>query len=406
MGKRILIIDDDVDIINIYQACFKGTEFTVDSAGNGFEGLKKYTEFKPNLIILDIMMPEVNGFEFCVALRKQEGEIPVPVIFASAEQDNDRPKAFSYGAVDYLVKPFRKADLFESINKNIGTGAKWEKFLDDARALGPAGGGTKYKSFIEKFAAAIEAAPEAKGLISAAGPRELYSVCEGLKIGSYRVAQQLAEYYAMPYMPFIDPESIIMGFLPVSFLQNNKVVAVKDMSGKPCFVVAEPFNEGLMDLLKNYAGYPFAVTEPKNIDLLFDNDMTDHGMEIGQFMIEMPSEQKAPPNKWESAGIMKLSNILIAKAIMQGEKGISVEIRNPAAYIKLGQQRPAQVMAKTGIALILRYKILAGLDIVDNQNAQNGDIKIDFLGNKYTVKVAAVPNPTGESCVLSISGPK
>ena len=404
MGKRILIIDDDEDVLNIYTACFRDTDFVIDTAGDGIIGLQKLKSFRPDLIILDIMMPGMNGYGFCEGFIKQEGDITTPIIFASAEQDNDRANAFSYGVVDYLVKPFRKTDLLVSISRNIGTGDRWKTFMEKAAAAKDAPGPDSFGEFAGFLAGKTGTGAAGKERLLGAGPAGFYAEASRLNIRPDITAQTLAEFYNMRYLPVVDPETVSLGFLPIVFLHKNKTVLVNDPSGGACFVTAEPFNEGFTGLLKFAAGHPFCVTEQENIELLFNRDRNDSGVPGGSFRIEGAEKAAGSRDKWESAALIKLSNVLIAKALFSGEKSVAIEPRNPMADIRLGSQRPFAVMAKTGLSLILRYKIISGMDIVDNLRPQKGAFTVEFNGRKYAIEASTVPSPSGERCSLAISG--
>lgn len=122
MLKKILLVDDDYNIQNLLVNYLIMKGFEVETAENGYFALKKLEIFKPDLILLDIMMPRVDGFEVCAKIR----EIPdsvlsrVPIIVVSALNHlNDVKKAIGAGANDYLVKPLNMQVLFEKINRYI-----------------------------------------------------------------------------------------------------------------------------------------------------------------------------------------------------------------------------------------------------------------------------------------------
>ena len=109
IGSRILVIDDDTDIAKLLTIILKPQGFTVYQAYDGREGLKNPYELHPDLIILDVTMPCIDGWDVCTRLRELT-DVPILMLTArSAEADVVR--GFASGADDYMKKPFSKAEL-------------------------------------------------------------------------------------------------------------------------------------------------------------------------------------------------------------------------------------------------------------------------------------------------------
>ena len=109
IGSRILVIDDDPDIAKLLTTILKPQGFTVYHACDGKEGLKNAYELHPDLIILDVMMPCVDGWEVCARLRELT-DVPILMLTARAAE-TDVVRGFVSGADDYMKKPFSKAEL-------------------------------------------------------------------------------------------------------------------------------------------------------------------------------------------------------------------------------------------------------------------------------------------------------
>ena len=107
---RILVVDDEPDIRNVLRLQLTSRGYSVEEAANGREALERVQTGSFDLIILDIMMPEMNGVDACAALREISS---APVLFLTAkDQDADMQEAFHSGGDDYLVKPFSNQELF------------------------------------------------------------------------------------------------------------------------------------------------------------------------------------------------------------------------------------------------------------------------------------------------------
>lgn len=105
MSKRILIVDDDDEIRELLEFDIASSGYFVDTAKDGMEGLNKALNNTYDLILLDVMMPKMNGFEVCKNIRQAKLAIPVLMLTAKGTID-DKTTGFDCGADDYLVKPF------------------------------------------------------------------------------------------------------------------------------------------------------------------------------------------------------------------------------------------------------------------------------------------------------------
>lgn len=113
MAKKILVIDDEPQIVEICSDYIKAAGYEVVSAANGSEGLLKARQEKPDLIVLDIMMPEMDGFEFCRMIRR-ENDVPIIMLTARVEE-MDKLIGLELGADDYITKPFSPRELVARI---------------------------------------------------------------------------------------------------------------------------------------------------------------------------------------------------------------------------------------------------------------------------------------------------
>lgn len=118
--KKILIIDDERDLVEKLKKRLEMSGYEVSGAHNGFEGLEKAKKERPHLILLDIMMPDLDGFEVLNRLRKSMETALTHVIMITAKGDTPSilmaEKSF---ATDYIIKPFQIPDLLNMIQKYI-----------------------------------------------------------------------------------------------------------------------------------------------------------------------------------------------------------------------------------------------------------------------------------------------
>ena len=118
---RILVVDDEIYIVHILDFSLGMEGYEVVTALDGEEGLQKAIEFKHDLIVLDIMMPKMDGYETCKALKADERTKNIPVILLSAKGRNvDMQTGYDVGADEYITKPFSPRKLVDRINAMLG----------------------------------------------------------------------------------------------------------------------------------------------------------------------------------------------------------------------------------------------------------------------------------------------
>jgi len=117
LKPRILIIDDDYSLLRLTEHILSKEGFDVLTALDGLDGLQKAQEWNPDLVILDIVMPEPDGFQVLELLRQRTG---IPVIMLTAEQTIDKScDALTMGADDYIRKPFRANQLLARVRAKL-----------------------------------------------------------------------------------------------------------------------------------------------------------------------------------------------------------------------------------------------------------------------------------------------
>lgn len=118
--KKILIVDDDLTLRRILHNSLEQRGYQVVSVGSGKDALARFSQDVPDIIVSDVSMPEMDGFEFCRQLRSQPSGKLIPFIFLSAKNElNDRVQGHTIGADNYLTKPFEMKELLANIEALI-----------------------------------------------------------------------------------------------------------------------------------------------------------------------------------------------------------------------------------------------------------------------------------------------
>lgn len=116
--KKILLVEDEKNIVLGVTICLRSAGLEVVVAEDGAEALQKISEVKPDLVLLDLVMPRLNGLDALRSMKENEETRDIPVIVLSARaQEEDIRIAMELGAADYMAKPFRPVELLEVIEK-------------------------------------------------------------------------------------------------------------------------------------------------------------------------------------------------------------------------------------------------------------------------------------------------
>ena len=119
-GMTVLVVDDTPANIHVLRGVLEPEGLNISVAPNGEVALKIVPQLLPDLILLDIMMPGINGFETCQRFKGIEETQSIPVIFISAKLDNEEiEKLFAVGGVDYINKPFRQDEVIARVKTHL-----------------------------------------------------------------------------------------------------------------------------------------------------------------------------------------------------------------------------------------------------------------------------------------------
>lgn len=114
-GKKILVVEDEPDIVRGLRDALEFEGFLVQARGTGSEGLMAAAEWEPDCVLLDLMLPDDNGYRVCETLRARDPIVPIIILTAKA-QEADKIRGLEAGADDYVTKPFSVAELIARIN--------------------------------------------------------------------------------------------------------------------------------------------------------------------------------------------------------------------------------------------------------------------------------------------------
>ena len=116
--KTVLIVEDEKNIVDILRFNLERKGYRTLEAYDGEEGLRKARAEKPDLILLDIMLPKMIGFDVCEALRKEGDNVPI-ILLTAREEEDDKVRGLETGADDYITKPFSMREVIARVEANI-----------------------------------------------------------------------------------------------------------------------------------------------------------------------------------------------------------------------------------------------------------------------------------------------
>ena len=131
--KKMLIAEDDANILELLEMYMTKEGFAVETASNGGEALVKFRVSKPDIVLLDIMMPGLDGWEVCSSIRK-ESNVPVIMLTARGET-SDKVTGLELGADDYIVKPFEMTEVIARVNAVLRRYSSSEPAADNDKCL-------------------------------------------------------------------------------------------------------------------------------------------------------------------------------------------------------------------------------------------------------------------------------
>jgi DNA-binding response OmpR family regulator len=119
-SARILAVDDEPELTDLFRYHLSRAGHTVETAANGWEAIEAIKRTRPDLVLLDLMLPDLDGFGVCEILRQSPATATIPIVIVSAWSSPDtRNLGLELGALDYITKPFSPGELVERVNRLV-----------------------------------------------------------------------------------------------------------------------------------------------------------------------------------------------------------------------------------------------------------------------------------------------
>lgn len=416
----ILCIDDDRDVRNLLEKILTGAGHTVTTAGDGRQGLIEASNRRPDLILLDVMMPEIDGFAVCSQLQADQVTAYIPVIFLTAlDSEEDRAKAFAVGAADYLAKPVQKEILLAKVEEQLKTRLHWKELKKRVVLVDGTVPSMNFFQFKQSLIDRIELSQELKDRLAGTAPLDIYKICEPMGIPQRQMTVWMADFLSFPLLSPINPANLLLGIIPASFARENHVVAMGNEKSGKSFILSNPFDWMLLDTLKNFFGMQrdtlLNLAEPHHIEALFEQPI-EQLVKMSVIRGGKPSEIPAEPAEnissqdVEKGPVVAIANNILASAVYERASDIHIEPKADQTMIRFridGDMRDIySLKSTTGIMLISRLKAIAGLDITEKRRPQDGAVEAVITGRTFKLRLATTSTPSGESLIIRLLEPE
>jgi len=411
----ILTVDDDQINLRLIERMLSAKGYNVITATSGEDAFLTLKKTKPDLILLDVMMPEMDGYKVCSKLKEDDKTSFIPVIFVTAlGEEQDKAKAFAAGAADYLVKPIARDNLLNAVAKHLETKSQWNNFKKEI-SLWDIAQPMNFTQFKDYLSNQINLSPDKKEELSQVKVSEIYAAAGRFNLSIRELVQYIIEFSGMKYLPTINPESIQLGKLPTPFCQKNHVVPIKGSSGRDVFVISNPFDWELLDLLRSSLkdqSYELAIANPNTIASLFFAESLEKE-KLSPIVDPLEAEKpiimpvgEMPESKIAKHPIITIANSILSSAVIERASDIHLEPKEDHAIIRFridgDMKEMSSIKKRTGAMLISRLKVLAGMDIAEKRKPQDGAFAAVIDNNTFNLRLATTSTVRGESLIIRL----
>ena len=419
----VMSVEDNRDTQQLIERLLAGRGFDVIVAENGLKGLEMLItqNHRPDLILLDIMMPEMNGYEFCAKLQENDELSYIPVVFLTALGDEqDKAKAFAVGAVDYVTKPIFKNKLLEVVDKQLQTKSKWRALQEKSNRISM----VDFLNFKQFLFEELGLASEKRDKLANLPASHLYKFTVDLGINSTRLARYISEFLNLKYVQSVTYSDLQLGVLPAPFCRMNSIVPVRDENGAAAFVLSNPFNLELLDHLNSLTGVQqnsrLIITDPEVIADILNPVKGQSGAAVDPLAAaqeKFKKRQEVQPTvintdsaTEESEPIIRLVNQFIENAYTSGSSDIHIEPWENEVVVRYRIDGDLRIVNRFGpqnliLPIVARLKIMSNLDIAERRMPQDGRIVFKKYTKKnldFDLRIATSPMNFGEKVVMRI----
>ncbi len=421
-SATILIVDDERDILSLTSAMLSKENFSTLSATNGREALEKVRDNGPDLVIMDYMMPGMNGLDCLKEIKKIRPETEV-IIFTGRGSETTAADSIKMGAADYIVKPFERETLVGAVKRVLSErkekqDAEKEEMLRIARMVGKQRLGD---IIIQKGYASYEEITEALERDGKSGKRLGQMLLEYGVISEEQLARSLAYQYGVNFVNLFNfhIDTSFFEAIPYELMDRYQFIPYKEEGGRLVVAVSDPTNIIMVDELELLLNRPLTIcvaTRTAISEVLKGSEGSQRVLKevTEEFKLHLVKETDEGEETLsmdrlgeEISPIIKLVDTILFSAVQKRASDIHIESDEKYVIVKYRidgvlYQAMDPIDARFQNTIISRIKIMSELDIAEKRIPQDGRFKIRFKDKKIDFRVSIMPAIFGEDVVIRI----
>ncbi|MBN1426766.1 MAG: hybrid sensor histidine kinase/response regulator [Anaerolineae bacterium] len=309
--SQILIVDDTQENLDVLSMMLKNNGYTIQVANNGQQAIEAVHNSPPDLILLDILMPDISGYEVCRQLKADPALASIPVVFVSAlDETLDKVQAFDIGGVDYIVKPFQVAEVLVRVETQLKVRQLQKKLIEQIET----------KESINKQL--VEANARLENLLK--DREEILSILAH-DLGNILAAMALKvdilkEYYASLTVEKISKHlDVLKEAKDQMVLIITRLLDVAQIDDKPIHVQLQPGFPGaiIAQVLEQYA----TLASEKHIALSYEGSKDDYQIQIDATLLG-----EVLSNLISNAIKYSLSNTSVTVRLFRDSQSVTIEV--------------------------------------------------------------------------------
>ncbi|HEY3346408.1 MAG TPA: ATPase, T2SS/T4P/T4SS family [Nitrospirota bacterium] len=421
-GAVILIVDDERDILTVTAKILEREHYTTLSAGNGIEALDKVRENAPDLVLLDYMMPGMNGLDVLKEIKKIRPETEV-VMVTGRGSETTAADSIKMGAAEYVMKPYDRDGLVSVVKRVLAERrekleAEQQEMAHLARMVGKQRLGD---ILITKGFASFQDISDSVDRAEKAGKRLGQVLLEDGVISEEQLSRTLAYQHGVKFVNLFNfhIETRFFEAIPYELMERYQFVPYQEEGGRLVIALADPTNIIMVDELELLLNRPLNIcvaTRSSISEALKRSEGSQRVLKevTDEFKLHLVKETDEGEETLsmdrlgeEASPIIKLVDTILFSAVQKRASDIHIESDEKHVIVKCRidgvlYQAMDPIDSRFHSTIISRIKIMSELDIAEKRIPQDGRFKIKFKDKKIDFRVSIMPSVFGEDVVIRI----